>query len=141
MRHKIGIDRGACLFGRKRSMKTSLVLAGAALAGGCALLDWMRVPVRSNFGQLVDANGMTLYTFDKDPPGRSVCNAECVVNWPPLIAAVGAKPAGGYTIIDREDGRKQWTYDGKPLYLSAKDAKPGDRAGDAFQNLWRVAKR
>ena len=122
-------------------MKTTLVLAGAALAAGCALLDSTRVPVRSNFGRLVDANGMTLYTFDKDPRGRSLCNAECVVNWPPLIAAAGAKPAGGYTIIDREDGRKQWTYDGKPLYLSAKDVKPGDRAGDGFENLWRVAKR
>lgn len=123
-------------------MKTAILLATAATLGvGCALLDWTRVPVRGNLGRLVDANGMTLYTFDKDPRGRSVCNDGCAVNWPPLIAAAGAKSAGDYSIIAREDGRRQWAYDGKPLYLSTKDAKAGDRAGDGFENLWRVAKR
>jgi predicted lipoprotein with Yx(FWY)xxD motif len=97
--------------------------------------------VRSSFGRLVDVNGMTLYTFDRDPRGRSVCNADCVAQWPPLVAAAGAKPAGAFTLIDRDDGRKQWSYDGKPLYLSSKDSKPGEQAGDGFANLWRVAKR
>jgi predicted lipoprotein with Yx(FWY)xxD motif len=122
-------------------MKLFLVLTAAALAAGCALLDWVRVPVRSNFGRLVDSNGMTLYTFDRDLRDRSVCNAECAVNWPPLIAVAGAKPAGGYGLIDRDDGRRQWTYDGRPLYLSVKDVKPGDHVGDGFENLWRVARR
>ena len=33
---------------------------------------------------LVDAGGMTLYTLDKDPDGKSVCNGPCAVNWPPV---------------------------------------------------------
>src|SRR3546814_12810623 len=31
---------------------------------------------------LVDARGMTLYTFDKDPAGKSVCNGKCAEAWP-----------------------------------------------------------
>jgi predicted lipoprotein with Yx(FWY)xxD motif len=36
---------------------------------------------------LTDANGMTLYTFDKDTngDGKSVCNDDCAVKWPPLL--------------------------------------------------------
>ena len=32
---------------------------------------------------LTDANGMTLYTFDKDAPGVTNCYDKCAVNWPP----------------------------------------------------------
>jgi len=83
---------------------------------------------------------MTLYTFDRDSELRSVCNAQCAASWPPLIAAAGAKRAGRYAIIAREDGRRQWTYKGKPLYLWVKDQEPGDRSGDGVDNLWRVAR-
>jgi predicted lipoprotein with Yx(FWY)xxD motif len=85
---------------------------------------------------------MTLYTFDRDEAnsGKSVCNGPCATNWPPLAAATDAKPAGGYTIITRDDGAKQWAYRGKPLYLWAKDQKPGDMTGQGVNNVWQVAK-
>ena len=66
---------------------------------------------------LTDANGMTLYTFDKDTAGTSNCYDECAVNWPPLIAAAGAAADDEYTLVERKDGTMQWAYDGKPLYL------------------------
>jgi predicted lipoprotein with Yx(FWY)xxD motif len=47
---------------------------------------------------------------------------------------------GDWAVITRDDGSKQWAYKGKPLYAWAKDAKPGDRTGDGFNNAWRVAK-
>jgi predicted lipoprotein with Yx(FWY)xxD motif len=47
---------------------------------------------------------------------------------------------GGYTVIVRDDGSRQWAYKGKPLYLRAKDANPGEGAGDGAENLWRVAR-
>ena len=37
-------------------------------------------------GALTDAKGMTLYTFDKDTPGKSACNEPCAASWPPLMA-------------------------------------------------------
>src|SRR5919199_2739139 len=43
---------------------------------------------------LVDAKGMTLYTFDKDSAGKSACNGPCAGNWPPLAAPASASPTG-----------------------------------------------
>jgi predicted lipoprotein with Yx(FWY)xxD motif len=120
-------------------MRIALAVS-ATLLGGCALLALMQVPVKREGGVLVDAEGMTLYTFDRDTYWSSACNAQCAVNWPPLLAASGAKPAGNYTIIARDDGRRQWAYKGKPLYVSGKDRKPGDQTGEAFDNVWRVAR-
>lgn len=87
---------------------------------------------------LVDAKGMTLYTFDKDTAGKSACNGECATAWPPLLADANAAPAGDYTVITRDDGSKQWAYQGKPLYTWVKDTKPGDITGDNFKDIWHV---
>jgi predicted lipoprotein with Yx(FWY)xxD motif len=88
---------------------------------------------------LTDAKGMTLYTFDKDTAGTSNCYDECAVNWPPLIAAAGATADDEYTLVERKDGTMQWAYNGKPLYLWKKDAKPGDMTGDGVNDVWHVA--
>lgn len=89
---------------------------------------------------LTNAQGMTLYTFDKDVGGKSACNGPCTGNWPPLMAAADAKPAGSYTIVARDDGGKQWAYKGKPLYTWKNDKKPGDITGDGFlNNAWHIA--
>ncbi|MGO4327065.1 hypothetical protein AB4Z48_22435 [Cupriavidus sp. 2TAF22] len=90
-------------------------------------------------GALTDPQGLTLYTFDRDGGDKSVCNGACSTNWPPLMASPGTSAMGSYTIITRDDGSKQWAYRGKPLYRFAKDAKPGDRTGDNFNNVWHVA--
>ena len=91
-------------------------------------------------GYWVDAKGMTLYTFDKDAGGKSMCNGPCAANWPPLAAGADAKASGDWSVITRDDGSKQWAYKGKPLYTWAKDTKPGDKTGDNFNNVWHLAK-
>ena len=40
---------------------------------------------------LVDGKGMTLYTFDKDGGGKSMCNGPCADNWPPLMASAATR--------------------------------------------------
>jgi predicted lipoprotein with Yx(FWY)xxD motif len=89
---------------------------------------------------LVDAHGMTLYTFDKDEAGKSNCNGDCAKAWPPAMAMESDKPTGGLTIIKRDDGTMQWADDGKPLYTFVKDTKSGDVMGDNFKNVWHVVK-
>jgi predicted lipoprotein with Yx(FWY)xxD motif len=119
-------------------MKTLAIALGCALIlAGCA-----GTPAKMEGGALTGATGMTLYTFDRDTAGngKSVCNGPCAANWPPLMASETAKASGEYTIITRDDGKKQWALKGKPLYYWAKDQKPGDRTGDGFNNVWRVAK-
>jgi predicted lipoprotein with Yx(FWY)xxD motif len=83
---------------------------------------------------------MTLYTFDRDVSSRSNCNGPCAANWPPLKAGDGGQASGDWSIITRDDGSKQWAYKGKPLYMWAKDQKPGDTTGNGVNNnAWHVA--
>lgn len=89
---------------------------------------------------LVDSKGMTLYTYDKDSEGKSVCYDKCAVNWPPLMAPAGAKAEGKYSVVPRTDGSHQWAYNGMPLYTWIKDAKPGDATGDGVGGVWTLAK-
>jgi predicted lipoprotein with Yx(FWY)xxD motif len=111
-----------------------LAITGTVWAAG--------VPVKAANGVLVGANDMTLYTFDKDAAGsgKSACNGPCTNNWPPLVAAADAAPAGDYSVITRDDGTKQWSFKGKPLYFWAKDQKPGDMTGAGFNGVWQTAK-
>ena len=87
-----------------------------------------------------DPDGMTLYTFDKDEPGKTNCYDKCAANWPPFIAADDAVAEGEWTIVERTDGSKMWAYDGKPLYLYVKDEKAGDMTGDGVGGVWHLAK-
>ena len=112
----------------------------AALLGSASMAT--AAPAMAADGVLVGPNGMTLYTFDKDTtPGKSVCNAQCATNWPPLMAADSDKDAGDYTVITRDDGKKQWAMKGKPLYYWAKDTKAGDKTGDGVGGSWHLIKQ
>jgi predicted lipoprotein with Yx(FWY)xxD motif len=126
-------------------MFRSLSIAAAALLfASCTHMSSMMggPPVKAADGVFVNPDGMTLYTFDKDVAGsgKSVCNGPCAANWPPLLAAADATPAGDWTVIGRDDGSRQWAYKGKPVYRWIKDQKPGDRTGDGFNNAWRLAR-
>ena len=115
--------------------RVALALVVLALAA-CA-----SAPAKMEGGVLTGATGMTLYTFDKDSAGKSVCNGPCAVNWPPALVADDAKASGPWSVVTRDDGLKQWAYKGKPLYTWAKDTKPGDTTGDGFLNgAWHIAK-
>jgi len=118
-------------------MKLAISVAALALA---APLAFAQAPAKTAGGMLVNGSGMTLYTFDKDSGGKSMCNGACATNWPPLAAAADAKPSGDWTIVTRDDGAKQWAYKGKPLYNWLKDQKAGDMTGDGFNGVWHVAK-
>jgi predicted lipoprotein with Yx(FWY)xxD motif len=85
-------------------------------------------------------NGMTVYTFDKDQPGRSNCYDDCAMKWPPVTGDATAQEHDRMTLITRTDGQRQWAYDGKPLYTYHDDAGSGDAKGDNVGNVWHVVK-
>ena len=117
---------------------TTLSAALLALLSACASMA--PPPAKSMDGALVgSANSMTLYTFDKDAAGKSMCNGPCATNWPPLMAAADAVASGDWSIVTRDDGSRQWAYKNKPLYFWVKDAKPGDRSGDGVNKVWHTA--
>ncbi|MDB5825995.1 MAG: ATP-binding protein [Variovorax sp.] len=120
------------------------ILAATLLAGCGGMSTAMApdTPTKTADGVLVGPDGKSLYTFTRDTAnsGKSVCNAACAKLWPALPVAASAKPMGGYTVIMRDDGTKQWAYNGWPLYYYANDAKAGDRTGDNFNNAWKLAR-
>lgn len=115
-------------------------LLTASILGGCAAMG--SAPASVANGVLTGPNGMTLYTFDKDTAGsgKSVCNGPCATLWPALLASDTDKAYGDYSVVTRDDGKKQWAFKGKPLYYWSKDSKPGDMTGDGFNKVWQVAK-
>lgn len=123
------------------------LLAGAAVLALLAVpaisAEYLGGAVKSTDigGQMVltDANGMTLYIFDKDEPGVTNCYDQCAINWPPLIADASATPEGEFTLVDRTDGTKMWAYKGWPLYYWKDDVNPGDITGDGVGGVWHLA--
>jgi predicted lipoprotein with Yx(FWY)xxD motif len=125
------------------------LLAGAAalalLAMPAFAADYLGGAVKSaDIGGkqvLTDANGLSLYTFDKDTKGdgKSVCNGDCAVKWPPLMAAADAKDEGEFTVVTRDDGTKMWAHQGWPLYYWYEDVAAGDTKGDGVGGVWHLA--
>ncbi|MCB0041539.1 MAG: LPXTG cell wall anchor domain-containing protein [Caldilinea sp.] len=103
------------------------------------------VATNADFGDiLVDANGMTLYMFDKDAPGTSNCYDQCAVRWPPLLIAAGETPVAGDGVsaelgtTERTDGTVQVTANGWPLYYWFEDTAAGETKGQAVGDVWWV---
>jgi predicted lipoprotein with Yx(FWY)xxD motif len=118
----------------------ALVLAGSARA------DHHTVKIAKNDkvgSYLTDAKGMALYVFKKDSPGKSACAGPCVAAWPiyfrEKVGVTGSLKESDFATITREDGQKQTTYKGQPLYYFVKDASPTDVTGHGAKEVWFLA--
>ena len=80
---------------------------------------------------------LPLYVFDGDQDGKVSCIAGCALRWPLLKAPADSKRIGDWTVIDREDGKKQWAYKGRPVYTRFHDSieKP---TGDGIEGEWHL---
>jgi predicted lipoprotein with Yx(FWY)xxD motif len=89
---------------------------------------------------LADARGQTLYLFERDHNGLSMCNTACVAYWPPLVSH-GAPRAGtgvkqSLLTLDRaHNGVRQVLYSGHPLYTFVGDKRAGQTAGEGLNNF------
>ena len=118
---------------------------GQVFAGAVSILE-----TDGNGGQATtrrDRDGFTLYTFendrndaDGDGAGDSDCNGACAETWPPLFADNGETPLGDFTIVDRDDGTRQWAFKGLPLYFFVQDAQAGETEGEGFGGVWFVVR-
>ena len=118
---------------------TGSAAPSAAAAGVLATAD-------SDLGEVVvDADGRTVYVFDRDTAGSgtSSCADTCLDNWPAVtIAGEEAPEVEGVTgevgTIERDDGTRQVTLGGLPLYTYAGDSDAGDVTGQGVQGVWWV---
>jgi predicted lipoprotein with Yx(FWY)xxD motif len=87
---------------------------------------------------LVDARGQALYVSDQEASGMVLCTGPCNSFWKPLAPGADGTPSGAVTgtslgVIDRPDGTKQVTADGRPLYTFTEDS-PGKVTGNGFSD-------
>ncbi len=78
---------------------------------------------------------LPLYTYEGDTEGKSNCDVVCAAVWPIIRAPEHATPTGEWTIVQRDDGRKQWAYKGKPVYTFYYD-RPYEPHGDGRTADW-----
>ncbi|MDE2626071.1 MAG: hypothetical protein KGL99_02865 [Burkholderiales bacterium] len=127
-----------------KNLRLAAATATLLFAAGCASYAATPADTPAMFasGVLVTHGGQTLYTFDKDTAhsGKSACNGPCAALWPPLTATAADQPAGAYSIVTRDDGSRQWAYQGKPVYTYKADQKAGERNGDNFKDVWHIIK-
>jgi len=133
-----------------------LVLVAATFAAGSgaarASADAQAtLTVRSSpFGSILfDGRGRALYAFTRDRRGGgSRCYGACAQKWPVyfaggrLVAGKGVKRSLLGT-IRRRDGRRQITYNGRPLYHYVGDKSPGQvlcQNVDEFGGTWLVVR-
>lgn len=95
-------------------------------------------------GTVVTSAGATLYRFDGDTPkpARATCNGACATTWPPLLATDAAPGVAGVEqslvgTVAREDGARQVTLNGWPLYRFSKDT-PGATKGEGIGGTWHA---
>jgi predicted lipoprotein with Yx(FWY)xxD motif len=94
---------------------------------------------------VVDQGGWILYRFEKDTakPPVTNCVGKCEKVWPPAYTENGKPELAGIDeskvgVVAREDGTKQLTIDGWPVYRYIGDRKPGQWKGQGVGGTWFV---
>ncbi len=98
----------------------------------------------SQFGKvLFDGTGQAIYLFDLETSKRSKCYDACAEAWPPVLTkhsprATGAVQQDLLGTTKRDDGTRQVTYAGRPLYFYAHEGKDEVRCHNVpgFGGLW-----
>ena len=111
---------------------TASFAAGSGIARASADAQATLTARSSRFGSvLFDGRGRALYAFTRDRRGgASRCYGACAQKWPVyfaggrLVAGKGVKRSLVGT-TRRRDGRRQITYNGRPLYHYVGDKSPG----------------
>jgi predicted lipoprotein with Yx(FWY)xxD motif len=121
---------------------TEMAIGAALLATVAAMGDHPGVQVASRAGggrYLADEAGKALYWSTRDSPGLSACAGPCVEKWPVFFSETlfaAGLTARDFRTITREDGTRQTTFRGYPLYYWGGDAASGDTKGMGNNGVW-----
>ncbi|WP_435124174.1 COG4315 family predicted lipoprotein [Micromonospora tulbaghiae] len=93
---------------------------------------------------VTDQDGWVLYRFEKDSddPPQSNCVDKCAEVWPPSLTDGNPQLRGvsddKVGTITRQDGTRQLTIGGWPVYRYIGDKKPGQWKGQGVGGTWFV---
>jgi predicted lipoprotein with Yx(FWY)xxD motif len=80
---------------------------------------------------LTTMTGRTIYALDGSLKQEKTFCSSLTCDWKPLAAPQLASAKGDFNFVVRDDGIRQWTFKGRPLYTFARDAAPGEANGVA----------
>lgn len=110
---------------------TEITVTAENIAANAAVVGVTEAQIKGKLEQvLTDLRGLSVYTFDQDTQDISNCRSSCLIEWPPLHVPVGATVQAPFGSIDGNDGLKQLTLNGLPLYYYDDDKKVGDAFGN-----------
>ena len=73
---------------------------------------------------------------DRDAPNKSVCVGGCASAWVPLqVSNADTKTVGEWAIFTRDDGKRQWSYKGRPVYTLFHDSAERP-IGNGVEGKW-----
>ena len=79
---------------------------------------------------------LPLYIFEGDEPGKSNCDDRaCTAVWPIVKANENDEAVGNWTVVNRDDGERQWAYKGSPVYRFFID-KANEPQGIGMREGW-----
>jgi predicted lipoprotein with Yx(FWY)xxD motif len=109
-----------------------LAVVTAGCAGAIPSSNGGPTTLKMDGRYLVDAQGHSVYLFEKDEDGESYCSGACAAVWPPLETSAAPQAGAGVQsgalgTTRRDDGDMQVTYHGHPLYYYAADASTPDK--------------
>lgn len=124
------------------------IVALAALFGSPASAQSAKRVVKEGHAAghtvLTDNAGLTLYSLSVEKHGHFICTGSCVSTWMPLVVRPGVKPTGPVSlgVVKRPDGKRQVTFDGRPLYTFDGDSRKGEANGEGFKDVgtWHAAR-
>jgi predicted lipoprotein with Yx(FWY)xxD motif len=95
----------------------------------------------SDSGELLaDADGRTLYVqnLTRLKPGYSRA-WETPHLWRLVVAGAADRATGQWAIVARDDGARQWTFKGMPLFTHVLDDEPGALHGNSnTDRIWQT---
>ncbi len=132
---------GAAGYGSSGGAGSASPMASAGASAGAYVVS---VATDPKFGaHLVGEDGRSLYLLTKDSQDTATCTGACATTWPPFeledgeTVTAGAGASGTIATITRsDDGKRQVTYAGIPLYYFSSDTKAGDVNGEGVRGVW-----
>lgn len=115
-------------------------LSGAAAAQSNGVPEYFSIQQTEAATYIQTQAGQSLYWRQNEAgTGAFTCVEDCLESWAPVEAAADTASQEQWSAVQRPEGTWQWAYEGKPLYVYAKDTFPDARLGDGLgRGQWQL---
>lgn len=133
----------ACSSGGGKSAHAKPTQTTKSLIGGGLETTLVTVHPSAYGNILTAAYPATLYVNVDESARHNTCTGQCAKSWFPLLTRAAPQAGEGVSgdllgSFRRDDGRRQVTYNGHPLYTYRGDHQPVEAKGQGSGGTWYV---